>query len=76
MERQFISRTIAQNLNPLIGATSNDTLCNLHSLLEGQAALIADRSPSTRVDGELSVQLLQLTAAALSYEIQQSPQTL
>lgn len=76
MKRQLISRAIAQTLNPLIGATSNDTLCNLHSMLEGQAALIADRSPGTRVDGELSVQLLQLTTAALSYEIQQSPQML
>lgn len=74
MKRQSVPRALAQTLNPLIGASSNDTLCNLHSLLEGQAVLIADRSPGARVDGELSVQLLQLTAAAISYEIQQSPQ--
>lgn len=71
MNRQPISRAIAQSLNPLIGATRTDTLCNLHSLLEGQATLIADRSQGTLIDGELSAILLQLTASVLNYEILQ-----
>lgn len=66
-----VPRHLAQRLNPLIGQSCTDTLCNVRSLLDGQAALIADRSSGTTLDAELMAQLLALTSAAVSYEADQ-----
>lgn len=63
-----ISREDAQTINPLIGGDTRDTLCNLQALLEGQAALIANRSRGTQLDAEAVAQLLQVVNATLRYE--------
>ncbi|MEO4030668.1 hypothetical protein ABH313_21785 [Chromobacterium vaccinii] len=64
-----MNRTLAHNLNPMIGGDTTETLNNLATLLHGHCMLIADRSRGATLDGESTLYLLQAVSGALSFEV-------
>ncbi len=63
-----LPRNVANSLNPLIGGSTSETMQNLISVLDGQCALIADRTTGATLNGELTLYFLQVVGGAIRFE--------